>query len=275
MNLAIFVGPAKTGTTWLFEYAKYHPNLVASSKDKEIQYFNKYYTKGKEWYLSYFDQNSDFTKCDFSPSYFASEISRLRIKTDFPTAKIIITLRNPIERTISHYKHFLKLGLIRETDAKLALGKNTTFISNSFYSKYLPEWIEEFGQENILILPIEGMKENINDYINQLCSFLELDFIDAKKLANTKINEQSIPRNRTIAYLASRSRRFTKNYGMRWLTEGAKRIGLKKAIYSGGRNDVLIPEDVYAELKQLFAPEIKRLRKYLDPRIYEKYYKNE
>ena len=273
MNLAIFVGPAKTGTTWLFEYAKLHPELLTSTKDKEIQFFNKYFTRGIDWYQSYFDQESNLLKCDFSPSYFASELGRFRLKKNFPEAKIIITLRNPIKRTISHYKHFLKLGLINETNPRIALGKNTTFMANSFYTKYLSDWIEDFGVENVLILPIEEMQENPEDYLRRLCSFLKIGFFETPELTNKKINEQSIPRSRILAFLASRVRRFTKDHQVPWLTNLAKGLGMKKFIYSGGKSDISISKEVIEELDQVYESEIQKLEEYISPTIYKKYYR--
>lgn len=275
MNLAIFVGPAKTGTTWLFEYAKLHPDLQTSTKDKEIQYFNKFYDKGKNWYESYFEANEDSLKCDFSPSYFSSDLGRLRLKKDYPHSKIIITLRNPSQRSISHYKHYMKLGLINENNAKIALSKNTTFVSNSFYSRYIEDWLDNFGSENVLILPIEEMQENLPAYLSKVCDFLDIPHFEASELTNKKVNEQSIPRSRFVASIASKIRRSTKTYDIRWLTSFAKKIGLKKLIYSGGSHQIEIGDSVVDELNELFIPENQKLKKYISPEIYQKYYENE
>ena len=255
-----FVGPPKTGTTWIYEVLKNVKEINLSKKTKELEFFNKNYHKGFPWYQKAFHSTGTKT-CDISTSYFTSDKAPLRIKKYVPNAKIIITIRNPYKRLISHYKHNIRFGILDPMPIKEAIKKQPGLIQNSLYFKYIKNWITIFGQENVLILPLELLSSNQSDYINQISLFLNIS-VDPLAYKNLdRINYSSQPRSYMLAKVIRKIRKKINLLGMHKLITIAKKTGLKKLIYEGGK-DIVIDESVLSEVKDLFNADIKELRNF-------------
>ena len=70
----VFVGPMKTGTSWVHEYMALHPTISVPVTVKETYYFSKNYYKGIGWYAKQHAANSETVVMgEVSPTYFDSE----------------------------------------------------------------------------------------------------------------------------------------------------------------------------------------------------------
>jgi hypothetical protein len=99
----IIAGTQKGGTTSVYKSLIQHPDILEAEK-KEIHFFSTYYNKGVDWYLEHFPERPENKKCgEASPFYLFHPKSAERIHAVFPHIKIIILLRNPAHRAISHY----------------------------------------------------------------------------------------------------------------------------------------------------------------------------
>jgi len=102
------IGAMKSGTTSLYQYLSYH-SLIKGPTIKEPCYYSYNYSKGLFWYLSKFPLRWPYGKnrlfFDPSPVYLHDPLAPERICKDYPDAKLIIILRDPIERAISHYNY--------------------------------------------------------------------------------------------------------------------------------------------------------------------------
>ena len=99
----IGIGPPRTATTWLHEVLSGHVGLPEGVKETDFFVWN--YDKGLEWYAAHFRNcPSNRPIGEFSPNNFAGAQARERIARDIPGCKIICTLREPVERTYSHYR---------------------------------------------------------------------------------------------------------------------------------------------------------------------------
>ena len=119
-NLFI-VGAMKSGTTSLYEYLNVIPRIYMSPI-KEPKYFHmKGYGKevnvkrisDKKNYLNLFEKvNTEKIIGEASPDYLFDPNSPRLIHKKVPNANIIICLRDPVERTFSHYlmSYFVKIS---------------------------------------------------------------------------------------------------------------------------------------------------------------------
>src|SRR3989339_1804269 len=103
----IGIGVQKSATTWLYTCLSEHPEIRCSSKE-EMNYFDDSlsYSKGFEWYHAHFKFGA-WKTAEYSPTYFYDKNVPARIHTYNPDSKLILSLRNPIERAFSHYRHCL------------------------------------------------------------------------------------------------------------------------------------------------------------------------
>ncbi len=94
------VGVMKSGTTWIVECLREHPE-VFMSEPKELHYFSRNRNKGIEWYYNFFQNKNSFKAIgEFSNTYFDDPEIPRRIIKELGSIKIIICIRNPIERFV-------------------------------------------------------------------------------------------------------------------------------------------------------------------------------
>jgi hypothetical protein len=115
----LIIGAQKCGTTSLFNYLKQHPD-VFPPKIKEVGYFDRYYNHGLNWYRSNFPfiftkvknrmLRKNFMTFEASTGYILNPNSLKRIKNTIPKAKLILMIRNPVDRAYSHYRHSVRMN---------------------------------------------------------------------------------------------------------------------------------------------------------------------
>ena len=114
------IGAQKAGTTWLYENLRRHPQMYLPNT-KEIHYFDWYFYKSIHWYCKHFmavEKNK--LKGEITPCY--STLSENKIKLIHkinPQLKIILILRNPIERAWS--QAVMNLAKKANTKSNLAI----------------------------------------------------------------------------------------------------------------------------------------------------------
>lgn len=97
----IIIGAQKCGTTSLFNYLSKHPD-VSLPEEKEIHFFDKFYNKGINWYKKNF-LNDGMLTGEATPYYIYHPHVTVRISSCCPNAKLIVMLRNPIDRAYSNF----------------------------------------------------------------------------------------------------------------------------------------------------------------------------
>lgn len=200
----LIIGAQKAGTSSLYHYLIQHPQVHKSLK-KEIHYFdgglkdNKdTFLRGKNWYRSHFPLQKEMKKndvcIDATPMYLFNPLAPARIKTLLPTAKLIILLRNPVERAISHYFHVQRHGFeelslkealtqeeLRLREIKLLNNyKNPAFRLYSYqerglYLEQIKRYQALFNERQILILHSDDLFQHPKDSLKQVFQFLNLD----------------------------------------------------------------------------------------------------
>jgi hypothetical protein len=164
------IGPPRTGTTWLHNAMKEHVNLPRTVK--ETQFFDRRYSKGLAWYRKRFEPVvAGLPIGEMAATYFYSTQARERISRLTPGARIICTLRDPVERLYSLYRIRCASGSMR-CSFREAFGSDRELIESSRYGFYLRKWIELFGQERVLVLLYENFVEDPQGYVDEICRFI-------------------------------------------------------------------------------------------------------
>ena len=96
------VGVAKSGSSWLHFFLDSHPDIFMS-KQCELHYFGEKYPENLEWYQSNFPFDKRFKYFgESTPIYFRKPEIAQQIKEYSPQAKILVIIRDPIDRLLSH-----------------------------------------------------------------------------------------------------------------------------------------------------------------------------
>ena len=190
----IIAGASKCGTSSIYYYLSRHPQVLVSHT-KEIDFFQSNYQRGIDWYLAHFPSitdRPDFLTGEATPNYLRFPQVAHRIKADCPQSKIIILLRNPVNRAISWHYHKLNTGLTNKDLAtaiateieRLAEVSEAEIINTGFYepdnimsSLYIYKirpWIELLGREQFLILKSEDFYLDPLHTMTEVFEFLNL-----------------------------------------------------------------------------------------------------
>jgi len=198
MKTLIIAGTMKGGTTALYDFIATHSKVLRGSK-KEIHYFSLYNHLGDEWYLNHFNGENDDTEyiIDASPTYFdlvSSNIIPNQIKRFDKDAKVIIITRDPVSRSVSHFRHLQKVNNI---ESLVDLSPNEFFAQDFtqsitrtssseyhlnqilFFSAYYRKALiykNEFPSDQLLFLSNDELKNKPEETMDKVFSFMGLEY---------------------------------------------------------------------------------------------------
>jgi hypothetical protein len=195
----IVFGAQKSGTTSLYRYLVEHPR-VAPAAAKQVDFFShEKFHRGTGWYLSQFpaDREEGEISGEASPYYMFHPHAPRRVRDFDPHIKLIAILRNPVDRTYSHYQHQVRNwrehlsfeeALEKEeerigADAERMLRDETyygeahrwfSYLARSRYAEQLERWFSLFPREQVLILCSEDLFADPRPVLKTATSFLGL-----------------------------------------------------------------------------------------------------
>ena len=238
----VAVGPMKTGTSWIYEYLRFHDQVSVPTKVKETYFFNKKFEKGINWYFSHFSEiGEDKLVGEVNPVYFRAPEAANRIYQINPQCKIVVTLREPIDRFVSHYLHVLRgdVNIPQNTSLKEVLqAKQYLWLLN--HSKYyhpLSRWISIFGKDNVKILFYELLKDDPQRFVDELCCQLGIKLIKIPAYLNDRVNASRVPVSYTLLKMLSKFKRFLRKNELHGVVNLGKKLGLQKLTYRKERLD--------------------------------------
>ena len=225
------VGAAKSGTTSLYNYLKQHPEIFMPSL-KEPKYISssaktfphtgpgdiyadrRMVMKWDDYKDIYQDALNEKAIGDASiDNLYYYHVAIPNIRKICAKPKILIILRNPVDRAFSAYSHMVKLnrekfsfetGIKKEKERK---EQNYEFIWHytglGFYYKQVKAYIDEFGSNSVKILLYENLKNDSLDTIQKLYNFLEVDENFTPDITR-KYNISKIPKSGRFQNLISK-----------------------------------------------------------------------
>lgn len=205
----IIMGTQKGGTTALSLNISKHPDIYIDNNPdptiSEVHFFDINWKKGIEWYKKKFDYSRKMIG-EKTPELMYLDCTFPLIQLVNPYVKIILILRNPIERAYSAWKHTSKYGETRsfedaikyEIDYKLDENKTfhtsmTHYLQRGLYYKQIINILKWFSKDNLLILINEEVLKDMNKEYNKVYFFLNLpEFIGKYKLEYVSNNKSKI-----------------------------------------------------------------------------------
>lgn len=198
----IVVGAPRCGTTSIFQYLRQHPEIYLPVR-KELHYFS-YLSLEKnssgpgdkgvletlckdidQYRTHYQDVKMEKIVGEVSPSYLYYSNVGEKIQRELGQVKIIVSLRNPIEKAYSQYMHLVRLDL-EPLDFYAALqaerermnqhwGDIWRYAESSLYADRIEAYMQRFGRENVHITSLEKFASDPNGAISDIFTFLKVD----------------------------------------------------------------------------------------------------
>jgi len=197
----LIIGAQKAGTTSLFSYINQHPQ-VRPPLNKEIHFFDLNYDRGVDWYRAHFPTISALRAAgaitgESSPYYLFHPHCARRIHDLLPDVKIIVLLRNPVERASAHYCHERKHGaeslsmeaafrseeqrigaetqrLASDPDYRSFMHQHYSYLGRGRYAEQLAPYLELFPSTQLHILKAEDLFERPAEIVGGVYRFLGL-----------------------------------------------------------------------------------------------------
>jgi len=268
------IGAAKAGTTSLHYYLDLHPEIQMSAV-KETHFFagppdGRPYELGRvetlERYEALFDPAIP-VRGEACPSY-ASHPFRQgvpeRIRELVPDAKLIYSVRDPVERTVSHYRHRVSVGgerrSLREVLGECSDPRQLRETCMSLYASQLENYLRCFPPEQILVVDQAELLTERDAILRQIFSFLEVEPTFASSQFNAELLKTSERRRYPACY----------NYFVRRVVAPSLRrvpAPMRRSLRRRVERRVFPPlpaptldEDLRTRLESLYGGETERLR---------------
>lgn len=209
----LIIGAAKCGTSSLYDYLMQHP-CIGGSLTKQIHFFDRYYDRQTSWYKVCFPfvwekffiekiKGKKFVTGEATPHYMTHPLAAKRAHKVVSDAKIIVMLRNPVDRAYSHYnmekankKEELSFEEAIEKEPERITGefeemlnnKNNSgrnyphraYIKSGEYLEQIKRWREFYTKENFMYIKSEEFNKNPSYVYNDVLKFLGLPPFELK-----------------------------------------------------------------------------------------------
>ena len=197
----LLIGAQRSGTTFLHQCLAGHPQLSPPLR-KEIHFFTDQWARGERWYRAHFAMSTPLRgqhrlSFEATPYYLFHPLAAGRAVEVVPQARILVLLRDPVERAYSHYWHSIEKGWeTLDFDAALAAEEERlsgaeqalldgaavnvphrvfSYVQRGRYGPQLARWLEHFSPEQLLVLRSEDMFADPRALLSRVEQFLGIE----------------------------------------------------------------------------------------------------
>lgn len=203
----LVIGAAKAGTTSLYHYLNQHPQIYMSPR-KETYFFMSSNNELENYKALFKEANGEIAIGEATPLYLYNKKSPELIKNCLPQVKLIIVLRDPVDRAYSHFLYWRSQGqepivdfakAIREEPIRIrdGYGINYHYINQGFYAPQLQCYLNLFDSSNIKINLYSDLVKNPSHFVKEIYNFLDVDDSFAAP-TNQVLKKTAVPRNKVI-----------------------------------------------------------------------------
>lgn len=226
----IVIGAMKAGTTTLFEMLCEHPGFLPPIA-KEIQFFNnpRNFARGVGWYRAHFPSTASLDSRsrrlgyraitgEATPAMSVPMYARNAARV-VPNARMVVSLRNPVERAYSHYQHMRRHPLPERSDFATAIERDLewhrqglmltpenhrklasrlikrSYVQRGHYAEQIEHWLRFFPRKQFLFLNFDQWIRDPADSLNRIVRFAGLPEHDfSPRRANSGHYTRAMPR---------------------------------------------------------------------------------
>ncbi|MET7752419.1 sulfotransferase domain-containing protein [Micromonospora sp. NPDC005367] len=207
----LIIGTKRGGTTSLWNYLIQHPlvpRLFPAWNTKASHYFEEYWGRGEAWYRSHFPTQRQRAALasrhggsvrvgEAAPLYMFHPLAAQRVAALMPSVRLVVLLRDPVERAYSHWKERRTHGIepldfadaLAAEDERIAGERERLIAEPEYHSErydwysyrtrgryleHLEPWLERFDRSQFLFLPSEGLYRDARGTYRRTLDFLGL-----------------------------------------------------------------------------------------------------
>jgi Sulfotransferase family len=175
----LVIGAMKAGTTSLHRYLREHPQVFMPAA-KELDFFvaEKRWVEGRSWYEAQFAAaDGAIAVGEASPTYTMHPLFpgvADRVAELLPNARLVYSVRHPIERMRSHYLHEVEKGRERAPIGR-ALATDRRYLDASRYAMQLEQYLDRFPADRVRVITAEQLRDDRAAAVRGVLAFLGVD----------------------------------------------------------------------------------------------------
>jgi len=192
----LVIGAQKCGTTWLAEVLRDHPDVFVVP-EKELHYYDDRtrHARGLGWYLPHFAGGAGAAAVgEATPNYLWTQATPrerelhhvstdipAKVRADFPELKLLVCLRDPVDRAVSAYHHSIHARYISPSTRILDASPTFGIESAGRYAASLRDWLACWPRErfHVLIYEDDIRGDAKRATVDGVCAFLGVRPFDA------------------------------------------------------------------------------------------------
>lgn len=172
----VIIGAAKAATTWLRNQLFARPDVFLPKE--EPHFFSREYGRGEEWYHSWFQGAADNQSIgEKSADYLADPLAPERMSRLLPSARLVVQLRNPVERAYSDYCMLYRRGSVG-ADISSYLGSQPSpeprFLEDGLYFKHISRFLDWYPASQIKVITYDDIRGCPEQMVAEIATFLDL-----------------------------------------------------------------------------------------------------
>lgn len=270
MTLPTFlgIGVPRSGTTWLYELLQTHTEVYVPKYRKEIHFFDENYDRGLDWYEKFFPSDAQARKYraigEITPFYLYYDECLKRILKMPSITKLIVILRNPIDRAYSHYGCLIRDGKYAGSFED-CMSHHPEIVQQSFYTERLKKYLHHFEKEQLLVLIYERTIASSPSKTKEiLASFLG---INGERFPSTagvaRVNTSGIPNAHSAYFFFDKIAWRLKDMDLDCIVSWSKKLGIKR-LFGKKHSLPRMKEEIRQYLIELYKPDIQELELLLE-----------
>jgi hypothetical protein len=168
------IGAQRAGTTWVYHCLREHPQIFLPDK-KEIHFFSENFERGLGWYEAHFEGfDGEPVVGEITPNYLNVESALPRVVECLPDARLLVVLREPLDRARSAYR-LLKKTSYEGLGFAEACQVNNYLVELSLYAVQMRRVFELFDRSRVMVVLYDDLKSRPGVFLTELFEFLAVD----------------------------------------------------------------------------------------------------
>jgi len=272
----IGIGAPRSGTSWLANVLRAHPD-VCLSDPKEVRYFNEHlipvgakrgknnpnFSQSLDWYESHFvHARTHQIRGEFTPIYLCDETAPRIIHRHLPDVRLIVSLRNPIDRAYSHFWQHRRWGVHAITSFEEAVAQSLGYLEMSLYAAQLKRYLAYFSPQQIFVTIFEELVSSPASELERLYGFLGIAPNPDADLAKLDRNPSLSVRSNTLKKAARAVSQRLSGAGLGGLQHGLRQLNIDRlwhALMSKPQKNPPLSENTRRQLQPRFADDVAEL----------------
>ncbi len=170
----LYVGPDKAGSSWLLEVLLKHPDVFLTPA-KDLYFFDRYFDRGTAWYAAQFrDAGDQKIVGEVCQDYLFHPEAAERIRATLGPIRVMVSLRDPVERAWSSYLYMRKHGIGPDTFAE-ALRSRPELLDHGRYATGLERFLQRFPRDLVHVALFDDLARDPQAYLDSVTRFLDID----------------------------------------------------------------------------------------------------